>query len=171
MKVNGRTIKLPVKESTLILTELITTVNGWMTNSTVMGRKSGQMVLVIPETTLRVKSMVRDILNGLMAQTTKVTLRITTFMEKAFTTGLMEEDLTATGSTTRCMVKETLHGKMVDAMMVNTLKTKRKAREFLLGLMEEFTMDSGIWASSMELDTTLTQKAQSVKANGKTENV
>jgi hypothetical protein len=93
----GKMIKLVVKEFILIQMAHSTMETGLTTNSTGMGRRSGQMELSTLVTTLKGRNMERVISNGLMGPIIMETLKTTTFMVKEYTNGQMVDDLKEIG--------------------------------------------------------------------------
>lgn len=95
------------------------------------------------ETTMKVKSMVMENLTGLTHLNTRGNLRITIFMAKVTTSGVMAELLKDNGNLIRCMVLEFSHGKMVEDMKVNTMMTRNKEEGCSIGLIVVSTMVLG----------------------------
>ena len=67
------------------------------------------------------------------------------------------------------MVKVFLLGQMAKDMKDHILATKNKDLVVSTGQMDVFTKDSGLKASSMAKDNTLTKTAKQEKASGKME--
>jgi len=97
MKASGRMTRLQEKESIRTLMELITMVNGSMTSNMVTGRKAGQTVQSTQASTLKGRNTAKGCSNGRTGLTMMGSLKTTTFMGRASTTGQTEEDLRVTG--------------------------------------------------------------------------
>ena len=89
--------------------------------------------------------------HGKMGATIRENGEITRLTAMEHMSGLMVDNIRASGSTTRCMEEVTTSGKMVVVMMVTICMTRNMVLELILGLMGESTLDSGLTASVMDM--------------------
>ena len=95
------------------------------------------------EITLWVKNMEQGSLLGQTNLSTQDNSKITTFMGKDFTFGMMEEGMKGSGRIIKWMVKVLLYGVMGGSTQGNTLKIKSMDRGNLVGPMEENIEEDG----------------------------
>ena len=117
--------------------------SGLKTLSTVMELKLGLIIQFTMDSTRTVRNMVKVNSLGLMEVILKGISWITKSKDKAFTLGLMGENLLALGLTIKWMVKVSLPGKMVEKTKVNIKTIKNMDMVFLTGPMDVNMKDSG----------------------------
>jgi len=106
---------------------------------------------------------------GLMAAHMMVNLLTTISMVMDLTNGLMEESTAVTGKIIKWRVEVFSNGLITDDMRVNTWMIKRKDMEYFSGPMEESMMVSGEMESKMELAHIPQHQVKQRKVNGKRE--
>ena len=80
--------------------------------------RRGQMELSTKASTKKAKRTAKASSSGLIIQPTMASLLITILMALAYMFGLISENITASGKTTRCTAKEFSHGQMDESTQV-----------------------------------------------------
>jgi hypothetical protein len=127
-----------------------TKANGRKISNMAKEKKHGLMEQCMRVITSMVRSMEWGTLSGVMDQSIKGSFTTTTLRVRESTDGQMEGHLEGSGRITRCMAEEYSLGQMVESMKENTLKTKSKVRVLSTGQMEGNTLDNGLMESNME---------------------
>jgi len=133
---------------TLIM--LGTAAIGRTTNSMAKARKLGLMVLSTKASTLKEKSMEKELFSLVMDPNTMEISNIMTSTVMGSTNGLMVKSMKETGSKTKCMVKAKSSGKMAVNTKVNINTIKNTATVSSSGMMEENMKATGKMESNTE---------------------
>jgi len=124
MRELGMKIKLMVMESTLIMVEVVTKVNGLVINNMDTEMKNGLMVQNTQDNIIKASSMEKENSYGQINANMKESSKIIILMVVAYTNGTMIESLKETGKITKWKAKESLLGLMVENMLVIILMIK-----------------------------------------------
>ena len=143
MREIGKMIRLMGKDYINTWMELNILVIGSRINNMEREKKCGQMGHFMKEITLWVKNMEQGSLLGQTNLSTQDNSKITTFMGKDYTFGMMEEGMKGSGRIIKWMVKVLLYGVMGGSTQGNTLKIKSMDRGNLVGPMEENIEEDG----------------------------
>lgn len=167
MKEIGLMIKHKEKESTCILMDQCTLVNGLTINNMVMGSKNGSMGHNMKEILKMDLSKVMEFFFGLMGQIIRVNfisikLKVTENMY-----GLIKDNIKDFGKIIRCMERVSLLGQMVEDIKASTLLIKSKERVFLYGQMEDHMTVSGKMESKTVKEFSDLKMVHYVKEYGK----
>jgi hypothetical protein len=127
-----------------------TRVTGLKISSMDLVLKNGLMVHHMKVNIIKARSMVMVNSLGLIRALILVSSTITTFMDKEFMSGLMEESSMEIGRTIKWKVMVVSLGLMVGNMLEHILMIWNKVKVHLNGLMEENTLELGTKASNME---------------------
>jgi len=143
MRELGMKIKLMVMESTLIMVEVDTKVNGLVINNMDTVMKNGLMVQNTQDNIIKASSMEKENSYGQINASMKESSKIIILMVVAYTNGTMIESLKETGKITKWKAKESLLGLMVENMLVIILMIKSMELVLSNGLMVGHTMAIG----------------------------
>ena len=139
---------------------------GKMTNN--MGRvlKLGPMVPNMRANTQRARSMERVPSHSPTEACIGVTSSTMKFLGKENMSGLMANNMTASGTRIRCMALAHCSGKTAKSMRDTSSMIRERARASLLGKMAEFTTECGKTESSTERANLLLKMAKKGSENG-----
>jgi hypothetical protein len=163
----GKMIRLMVKALIFIQMVLSMLESGIWISNRVRALRHGLTVLNIREITSMGRSTALESSTGLMDPATKESSRTTIFMERDPTSGVTEELMMASGSSTRCMAMVFSHGTMAEDMKENTSKTRSKAKESSTGLMAASMTEVGLMVNSMVMVDTFQAKVNLSMENGR----
>ena len=119
MKVSGKMIKHRARVYTLMVMGLSTRACGKAINSMGLASKYGLMVLNIKEIMFKEKNTVMVNSSGLMDQYIKETFSTTIFMDKGHINGAMGGNMKDSGEKTECTIAEYLNGPMEDNILAS----------------------------------------------------
>jgi len=92
---------------------------------------------------MMVRSTALESSTGQMAQTTRVNLKITTFMARDSISGVTEELMTVSGSSIRCTAQDFSLGMMAVGTRVSISRIRNKEKECFTGLTVASTKEAG----------------------------
>jgi len=149
MKESGLLIKLMDLEFILILMVLSILEFGVKTSSMERGKRVGLMELVMKEIMFLERNRDTGISNGQMDLSTLDSSSIIISKALENIDGLMAEAIMENGETIRCMVKAFSPGLMAEDMKESTLKIKNRDSVYSFGQMVANILANGVMESSM----------------------